>query len=220
MACYVHDNERVLTPPDAEDLLLRISSEQTVSPLSMDVVYDPPPVMQLRGRAGAVTTEKEPVLTCATVLLRAMCASHEPSLTPRESLQWSAHVVARIIGRLARAHQTPEVFDPVVVAMNQVEVELQGGSNKSVWHPFRFALGWLLLDELQREPNGAGTVVSTWAKQLAERIAGIERIREVTDEATRDEDEDEDEDEFSRTLFGPLLVPTRVCAAQRKHFGV
>ena len=42
MARHMHDAERLLTPPDAEDLLLRVAAEQTVSPLSMDLVYDPP----------------------------------------------------------------------------------------------------------------------------------------------------------------------------------
>jgi len=39
------DEERVLSPADAEDLLLRLAAEQEVSPLSMDAAFQPTPML-------------------------------------------------------------------------------------------------------------------------------------------------------------------------------
>ena len=84
MRRHAHDTERLLTPPDVEDLLLRVAVEQTVSPLSMDAAYDPPPLLKLRERAAA--TGAGCAVTHTTVLLRAMCASDEPSLERRRDV--------------------------------------------------------------------------------------------------------------------------------------
>jgi hypothetical protein len=166
MGRHVHDAERLLTPPDVEDLLLRVAAEQTVSPLSMDAAYDPPPLLKLRERAAA--TGAGCAVTHTTVLLRAMCASDEPSLEPHQSIQWTAHAVVRVLARLARAHPSPEVFEPVIAGMHAVQAEHPRGG---VWYPMRFALGWLLLAELRREPGEGATRVSRWAKRLASSAA-------------------------------------------------
>ena len=173
MARHMHDAERLLTPPDAEDLLLRVAAEQTVSPLSMDLVYDPPPVMKLR--KSAEEPEQSHNVTYATMLVRAMCASDEPSLKPHESMQWSAHMVVRIVARLARAHQTPQVFEPILIGMNDIEVDYESADerneskSKTPCYPFRFALGWLLLDELQREQRGGGGAREQHASEASTR---------------------------------------------------
>ena len=214
MARHMHDAERLLTPPDAEDLLLRVAAEQTVSPLSMDLVYDPPPVMKLR--KSAEEPEQSHNVTYATVLVRAMCASDEPSLKPHESMQWSAHMVVRIVARLARAHQTPQVFEPILIGMNDIEVDYESADerneskSKTPCYPFRFALGWLLLDELQREPRGGGGKGALWAKQLAQRIVKSVALSEKINETYA----------YSRTLFGEIKVAHDVSAARRNHFGV
>jgi hypothetical protein len=217
---HVHDAERLLTPPDAEDLLLRVAAQQTVSPLSMDAVYDPPPLLKLRERA--VGTEKGRAMTYTTVLLRAMCASDEPSLEPHESIQWVAYVVVRVLARLARAHPSPEVFEPVLEAMHAVQAErlLRGDASSRDFggagprYPMRFALGWLLLAELRDETRAGGdqTRVSRWAKRLASRMS---------DAAEGDGDDERNADfEFSRELFGAVRVAGDVSASRRALFGL
>ena len=162
MGRHAHDAERLLTPADVEDLLLRVAAEQMVSPLSMDAAYDPPPLLKLRERAAA--TGEGRAATYTIVLLRAMCASDEPSLEPQQSIQWTAHAVVRVIARLARAHPSPEVFEPLLAGMHAVQAEHPRGG---IWYPMRFALGWLLLAELRSEPRGGATsAVSRWAKRL------------------------------------------------------
>jgi len=210
MRRHAHDTERLLTPPDVEDLLLRVAVEQTVSPLSMDAAYDPPPLLKLRERAAA--TGEGRAATHTTVLLRAMCASDEPSLEPDQSIQWTAHAVVRVLARLARAHPSPEVFEPVLAGMHAVQAEHPRGG---VWYPMRFALGWLLLAELRREPHERATRVSRWAKRLATSAARDAAAgKSVGDESVGDDDAYA----FSRVLFGGFRVARDVVQAERAHF--
>ena len=207
MRRHAHDTERLLTPPDVEDLLLRVAVEQTVSPLSMDAAYDPPPLLKLRERAAA--TGEGRAATHTTVLLRAMCASDEPSLEPDQSIQWTAHAVVRVLARLARAHPSPEVFEPVLAGMHAVQAEHPRGG---VWlqavrarvvargategaprvRDARVALG-----EAARDERGA------------RRRGGKERAPEsVGDDAFA----------FSRELFGGFRVARDGAQAERAHF--
>lgn len=109
-----------------------------------------------------------------------MCACREPSLTPRESIQWAAYVVVKTLAPIARAHPDPRVFEVLVQGMAEVEVEAKDNHQETTggkpttktrtehrgegegerpgpwrrpWYPLRYALGWLLLGELQREPE-------------------------------------------------------------------
>lgn len=93
-----------------------------------------------------------------------MCACREPSLTPRESVQWAAYVVVKTLAPIARAHPDPRVFEALVRGMAEVEADEgeDGEETKTTtgarrWYPLRYALGWLLLGELQREPRAAGS---------------------------------------------------------------
>jgi hypothetical protein len=212
MGRHVHDAERLLTPADVEDLLLRVAAEQTVSPLSMDAAYDPPPLLKLRERAAA--TGAGCAVTHTTVLLRAMCASDEPSLEPHQSIQWTAHAVVRVLARLARAHPSPEVFEPVIAGMHAVQAEHPRGG---VWYPMRFALGWLLLAELRREPGEGATRVSRWAKRLASSAAR-DAAGEKTNESVEKRGDRKDAFAFSRELFGGFRVARDVAAFERAHF--
>jgi len=213
MGRHVHDAERLLTPPDVEDLLLRVAAEQTVSPLSMDAAYDPPPLLKLRERAAA--TGAGCAVTHTTVLLRAMCASDEPSLEPHQSIQWTAHAVVRVLARLARAHPSPEVFEPVLAGMHAVQAEHPRGG---VWYPMRFALGWLLLAELRREPGDGATRVSRWAKRLASSAARDAAAGEKANESVEKRGDRKDAFAFSRELFGGFRVARDVVQAERAHF--
>ena len=213
MGRHVHDAERLLTPPDVEDLLLRVAAEQTVSPLSMDAAYDPPPLLKLRERAAA--TGEGRAATHTTVLLRAMCASDEPSLEPDQSIQWTAHAVVRVLARLARAHPSPEVFEPVLAGMHAVQAEHPRGG---VWYPMRFALGWLLLAELRREPGEGATRVSRWAKRLASSAARDAAAGEKANESVEKRGDRKDAFAFSRELFGGFRVARDVAAFERAHF--
>ena len=208
MRRHAHDTERLLTPPDVEDLLLRVAVEQTVSPLSMDAAYDPPPLLKLRERAAA--TGEGRAATHTTVLLRAMCASDEPSLEPDQSIQWTAHAVVRVLARLARAHPSPEVFEPLLAGMHAVQAEHPRGG---IWYPMRFALGWLLLAELRREPHECATRVSRWAKRLATSAA-----RDAAAGKSAPESVGDDAFAFSRELFGGFRVARDVVQAERAHF--
>ena len=213
MRRHAHDTERLLTPPDVEDLLLRVAVEQTVSPLSMDAAYDPPPLLKLRERAAA--TGEGRAATHTTVLLRAMCASDEPSLEPDQSIQWTAHAVVRVLARLARAHPSPEVFEPVLAGMHAVQAEHPRGG---VWYPMRFALGWLLLAELRREPGEGATRVSRWAKRLASSAARDAAAGEKANESVEKRGDRKDAFAFSRQLFGGFRVARDVAAFERAHF--
>ena len=213
MRRHAHDTERLLTPPDVEDLLLRVAVEQTVSPLSMDAAYDPPPLLKLRERAAA--TGEGRAATHTTVLLRAMCASDEPSLEPDQSIQWTAHAVVRVLARLARAHPSPEVFEPVLAGMHAVQAEHPRGG---VWYPMRFALGWLLLAELRREPGEGATRVSRWAKRLASSAARDAAAGEKANESVEKRGDRKDAFAFSRELFGGFRVARDVAAFERAHF--
>jgi len=213
MRRHAHDTERLLTPPDVEDLLLRVAVEQTVSPLSMDAAYDPPPLLKLRERAAA--TGEGRAATHTTVLLRAMCASDEPSLEPDQSIQWTAHAVVRVLARLARAHPSPEVFEPVLAGMHAVQAEHPRGG---VWYPMRFALGWLLLAELRREPGDGATRVSRWAKRLASSAARDAAAGEKANESVEKRGDRKDAFAFSRELFGGFRVARDVVQAERAHF--
>ena len=212
MGRHAHDAERLLTPADVEDLLLRVAAEQMVSPLSMDAAYDPPPLLKLRERAAA--TGEGRAATYTIVLLRAMCASDEPSLEPQQSIQWTAYAVVRVLARLARAHPSPEVFEPLLAGMHAVQAEHPRGG---VWYPMRFALGWLLLAELRMEPREGATRVSCWAKRFATSVmrdpeAGkraLERAGAGDGAAAFS---------FSRELFGGFRVAGDVTEAERAHF--
>ena len=214
MRRHAHDTERLLTPPDVEDLLLRVAVEQTVSPLSMDAAYDPPPLLKLRERAAA--TGEGRAATHTTVLLRAMCASDEPSLEPDQSIQWTAHAVVRVLARLARAHPSPEVFEPLLAGMHAVQAEHPRGG---IWYPMRFALGWLLLAELRSEPRGGATsAVSRWAKRLATSVARDAEAGKSAPARLNNGDDGDDAASFSRALFGRVRVARDVTEAERAHF--
>ena len=114
-----------------------------MSPLSMDAAYDPEPTLNVSprpvGGAGPVrcaarilrylappASRAHPDIapsprfsrrSYATVILRAISACREPSLSPRESIQWASYVVVKIMARIARAHPHPAVFEPLVVGM-------------------------------------------------------------------------------------------------------
>lgn len=68
--------------------------------------------------------------------------------------------MVKIMARLARAHPHPAVFEPLVVGMASLRV--------GRWRPARRALAWLLLAELQREPESEA---ARWASRLANDIA-------------------------------------------------
>ena len=109
----------------------------------MDAAYDPEPTLNVSprpvGGAGPVRCAADPPIprparlsrslptslrpppfsrrSYATVILRAISACREPSLSPRESIQWASYVVVKIAARIARAHPHPAVFEPLVVGM-------------------------------------------------------------------------------------------------------
>ena len=196
------DEERRLSPADAEDLILRVAAEETVSHLSMDSVFDPTPSLELEpwppGGDG-------PCKDYTSVLLRSMGACLEPSLSPSESIQWAAYVVVRILARITRNHPDPRSFEPLLRGMCEVRRGHDG------WHPMRRAVGWLLTHELQRDPTGTGTNARTvpevdgtddipwttaaeWAAALARTLASGD------DHFTGGEG-----DGSARELFGPFV---------------
>ena len=137
------DEERRLSPADAEDLILRVAAEETVSHLSMDSVFDPTPSLELEPWPPAATGRKD----YTSVLLRSMGACLEPSLSPSESIQWAAYVVVRILARITRNTRILELR-----AALRGMCEVRRGHDG--WHPMRRAVGWLLTHELQRIPPG------------------------------------------------------------------
>jgi hypothetical protein len=197
----------------------------------MDAAYDPEPTLNVSprpmGGAGPVrcaarilrlldppTSRAHPEIapsppvsrrSYATVILRAVCACREPSLSPRESIQWASYVVVKIMARLARAHPHPAVFEPLVVGMASLRV--------GRWRPARRAVAWLLLAELQREPESEA---ARWASRLANDIATGDG--DGDGDGTGDGDGDRD-DAYSTTLLGEFSASTSVALETRRRFG-
>jgi hypothetical protein len=171
---------------------MRLATEQEVSPLSMDAAYDPDPALDLGPRP---IGGEGPVTTYATVLLRAMCASEEPSLTPRESVQWAAYTAVKLLAPLVIAHPDPATFDTLVRGM--CDVRTRPPDPELPWFPMRCAIGWLLLAELRKDPpaarDAAADAAAEWAGDLARRIA-----EEHGDEAAAPTDA------YALTLFGDV----------------
>ena len=135
-----------------------------------------------------------------------MCACREPSLTPRESVQWAAYVVVKTLAPIARAHPDPRVFEALVRGMAEVEADEgeDGEETKTTtgarrWYPLRYALGWLLLGELHREPRAAAEA----KEQVAEGAVGVAPANE-----------------YSTGLFGAFQVGGDVDDDARGFFGV
>ena len=106
------------------------------------------------------------------------------------------------------------MFEPVLAGMHAVQAEHPRGG---VWYPMRFALGWLLLAELRREPGEGATRVSRWAKRLASSAARDAAAGEKPNESVGVGDE-KDAFAFSRELFGGFRVARDVAAFERVHF--
>jgi hypothetical protein len=140
---------------------MRLATEQEVSPLSMDAAYDPDPALDLGPRP---IGGEGPVTTYATVLLRAMCASEEPSLTPRESVQWAAYTAVKLLAPLVLSHPDPATFDPLVRGM--CDVRTRPPDPELPWFPMRCAIGWLLLAGRIAEEHGDEAAAPTDAYAL------------------------------------------------------
>ena len=221
---HMEDEERRLSPADAEDLILRVAAEEAVSSLSMDAVFDPTPSLELTpwppGGDG-------PCRDYTSVLLRSMGACVEPSLSPTQSIQWAAYVVVRILARVTRHHPDPRSFEPLLRGMCELRRRHDG------WHPMRRAVGWLLTHELQRDPTGTGsnartgvdvegiddpgmwTTAAEWGAALA---------RDMANNGIHDVFTGGDGDGYADTLFGKFVPAMSGDEAEdgliRQWFGV
>ena len=119
----------------------------------MDAAFDPPPALEMEQKRELVRGEGAKATRCfTTVLLRAMRASREPSLTREESIAWASYVVVKIAARMIRCHPTPSAFDELLRAMAATRVvDADAAGDGASWRPTRRAAGWLLLRELRRD---------------------------------------------------------------------
>ena len=183
----------------------------------MDAAFDPPPALEMEPRE-LVRGEGAKATRCfTTVLLRAMRASREPSLTREESIAWASYVVVKIAARMIRCHPTPSAFDELLRAMAATRVvDADSAGDGASWRPTRRAAGWLLLRELRRD-RGAETRASRWAMELATRIAAEGGPEEGGGGGVEGERYDRAR-EYERTLFGSFEVDASVDAGVRAFF--
>lgn len=153
--------------------------------------------------------------------------------------------MVKILARIARAHPDPRVFEALVRGMAEVRADIRGettGESSHTahqWYPLRYAVGWLLLGELQREPwveggtgyeggGGCGPSVSVgsdmvvvddaevsgWAMALAGQLAKEQEAGNVGEGCS----DVNPADDYSKALFGLFKVVGDDAA--RSFFGV